>query len=459
VVDTLPAGLESMAPGPALAALLSTVDRSRLDGSGVIALMQARARLLSYLEAEFLADVVEVGTVDWHTPDETMTRMPEPDEFSADQVGWAMVWSRTAAQAKLTLGQDLLRRLPRVFAALSAGSIDMARARVFHDMLLQVHDDIATAVVAKLIDKAGGWTCGQLRERLRYQLHKADPGWAARRYKQAVTGRDVRAWTNHDGTGSIFGTDLPVDRAAAADEYLTRLARAAKADGDVRTLAQLRADAYLDLLTGIAFRTQPSCDPFTAQADHEHRTTQTPPPPTATRHDAAQHEPAQREAAQGWAAQHQATRGEPPQREGAQGEPAQRTLSAAEPATQPDATVDVREPADPIESERFIPAHMVDDPTQAPAAACDTDHRRAYASRGASDHANLDMLCRRHHRLKHEKNLALRHLGHGAYEWRAPNGRTWQVPPDELLIDGDRPSWTRSGPTSQSPSASTVDRR
>jgi hypothetical protein len=45
------------------------------------------------------------------------------------------------------------------------------------------------------------------------------------------------------------------------------LARAAKADGDGRTLPQLRADTYLDLLTGIAFATRPSRDPLTETAD------------------------------------------------------------------------------------------------------------------------------------------------------------------------------------------------
>jgi hypothetical protein len=158
-----------------------------------------------------------------------------------------------------------------VFAALSAGLIDLARARVFSEVLLEVDDAVATSLVDKLIDRAGEWTCGQLRERLRYYLHKADPGWVSRRYKVAVAGREVRTWTNPDGTACIFGKDLPVDRAAAADDYLTRLARAAKAAGDVRTLAQLRADAYLDLLSGNALCTQPSCDPVTTQSDADSR--------------------------------------------------------------------------------------------------------------------------------------------------------------------------------------------
>jgi hypothetical protein len=75
-----------------------------------------------------------------------------------------------------------------------------------------------------------------------------------------------------------------------------------------------------------------------------------------------------------------------------------------------------------------------------PAAACDTDHRKAYASGGTSDHPNLNQLCRHDHRLKHEKNLTLTPLGHGAYQWRAPNGRTWYVPADPIgLFTTDDP--------------------
>jgi hypothetical protein len=53
------------------------------------------------------------------------------------------------------------------------------------------------------------------------------------------------------------------------------------------------------------------------------------------------------------------------------------------------------------------------------------------------------MLCRHHHRLKHERNLTLRPIGHGAYEsgayeWRAPNGQRWRVPADDTgLLTGD----------------------
>ena len=257
-------------PGPGLAAVLATIERTRLGGSDTVSLLAARGRQVAYEQAQLLADLEEVSRTDWHTGPDTIARMPAADEFSVDQIGWALHWSTEAAKAHLAMAVDLLHRLPAVYAALEGGRIDLPRARVFHEMLLDCDDPVATAIVARLIDQAGQWTCGMLRERLRYRIHKHDPAAAQRRYQRVVTGRQVRAGANPDGTGYLAGTDLPVHRAAAADDYLSRLARAAKAAGDPRTLSQLRADAYLDLLTGIAFRTHPSRDPITTHADDQH---------------------------------------------------------------------------------------------------------------------------------------------------------------------------------------------
>ncbi len=75
-----------------------------------------------------------------------------------------------------------------------------------------------------------------------------------------------------DGTACLSGYNLPTDKALAAYDRLNRLARAAKSAGDARTLAQLRADAQLDLLAGIPFQLSPTIDPVTADADALHPT-------------------------------------------------------------------------------------------------------------------------------------------------------------------------------------------
>ncbi|MCW6004199.1 HNH endonuclease, partial [Micromonospora sp. CPCC 205371] len=54
-----------------------------------------------------------------------------------------------------------------------------------------------------------------------------------------------------EGTASLGGTNLPAERAAAASARIDAIARAARRGGDERTLDQLRADTFLDLLQGV----------------------------------------------------------------------------------------------------------------------------------------------------------------------------------------------------------------
>lgn len=85
-----------------------------------------------------------------------------------------------------------------------------------------------------------------------------------------MTERNVWLREHEDGTAILAGSHLPPHRAGAAYDPVDRLARAARAEGDARTLSQLRADAMLDLLTGLPFTVAPSVDPLTAEGDAEH---------------------------------------------------------------------------------------------------------------------------------------------------------------------------------------------
>src|SRR5690606_15492537 len=127
----------------------------------------------------------------------------------------------------------------------------------------------ARTIATKLVDRAEAWTLAQLRDKLRYHIDRADPQAKRRRYRKAVTDRGVWLYANDDGTANLTGVNLPPHRAAAALDRLDRLARAARRDGDPRTLPQLRADAFTDLHTGTPFQLSPTTDPITAHADTE----------------------------------------------------------------------------------------------------------------------------------------------------------------------------------------------
>src|SRR5258705_3086402 len=174
-------------------------------------------------------------------------------------------------QSYLLLAQDIIERVPAVFAALQDGRIDLPRAEAFSDALLGLSDDKARKIVDQLMAKAEQWTPAILRERLRYHVLKADPSLARERYQQSVSDRRAYLQQYSNGTAELGATDLPPDKAAAAFNRVDRMARAAKSSGDVRNLSQLRADAILDLLSGRPFVRNPSLDNVTAQADQAAR--------------------------------------------------------------------------------------------------------------------------------------------------------------------------------------------
>jgi hypothetical protein len=130
----LPEDLELMGPGPELAVVLASVDRSGLDPEQLLRLARARDRLVAHCE-------------------------------------------------------ELIDRLPAVFAALGAGEIDVPKARVLVDAVACLDDQVATAIVSQVLATASRHTIGELRARLRRLVLTADPTLATRRARRDVADR------------------------------------------------------------------------------------------------------------------------------------------------------------------------------------------------------------------------------------------------------------------------------
>jgi hypothetical protein len=58
----------------------------------------------------------------------------------------------------------------------------------------------------------------------------------------------------------------------------------------------------------------------------------------------------------------------------------------------------------------------------------DIDHARSWDDGGATDSANLGVLCRRHHRLKTHGGWKLESFADGSCEWLSPAGKKYFVP-------------------------------
>jgi hypothetical protein len=244
----LPEDLVLIPPGPKLDAILAGVDRARLSDEDLVGLAQARNRQVAHLQAQLLADLHAIG----QRSDEAVGRPEGPGagRWAEVEVALAMCWTSRAAGSQLGLADDVIDKLPVVFAALNDGTIDVPKARVLCDAVVGLDTTTARRVVDQVIGEAHRLTTGQLRYRLRRLVLAADPDAVKRAAQRMLPGRRVQARLTDDGLAELAGYDLPPHRVAAAMERLTAIAKAAKSGGDCRRIDQLRADILLDLLVG-----------------------------------------------------------------------------------------------------------------------------------------------------------------------------------------------------------------
>jgi len=123
VRELIPEGLADIPPGPELARVLAGIELSRLSGFDCVEVLKAQYRQANHERARVMAAMAEVG-VCGRVPDDDLTRMTAPDEFSADDVRAALMLTRRAAETQFWLAHDLVTRLPQVHAAMDAGVLD-----------------------------------------------------------------------------------------------------------------------------------------------------------------------------------------------------------------------------------------------------------------------------------------------------------------------------------------------
>jgi len=419
VFDDVPNGLF-------LAAALSQVDVDDLPGDERLEVLRGWARLVAHAQGklfEAMASIVDaVVDEDEYDPERPM-EMVEAAEAAAVEIAVALHLTRRAADRDLRLALDLRRRLPRVLAALENGDIDRRRAGVLLHETNHLSVAEARQVVGTLIDDAPHWTAGQLRVRVRRACVEVDPDEAQRRYEQALTERQVTLQPTDAGTAVLRGQDLPADRAEAARNRIESIARSLVGPDEARTLDQLRADVYLDLLLGA----HPGESPLSASSGERalptidgaiHLTVDlaTLAGLTEDAGELAGYGPIVADLARQIALEHTA---------------GSWTFSVADPDGRTVATgITRRRPTSAVA--RAVRARR---PTCAfpgcrrPAVDCDLDHRKPWSKGGRTCRGNLTPLCRYHH-VHHHRGWKYEFLPHGKVRWTSPLGRVTIVAAD-----------------------------
>jgi hypothetical protein len=170
-------------------------------------------------------------------------------ESAVDEVRAELVLTRRSAESELANAAGVAE-LPRVLAALSAGSIDRIRAIKFAEGCIDLTAEQTEVLLDELLPRAARVTATELQERIKRVAIALDPDWARRRYHEAVREQRVIGYLNPDGSATVSGQNLPADDAAAACARVDALADAAKRAGAAAKIDLLRATLFLGLLDG-----------------------------------------------------------------------------------------------------------------------------------------------------------------------------------------------------------------
>ena len=115
-----------------------------------------------------------------------------------------------------------------------------------------------------MLGRAGRITPGSLREAITQAVMEVAPKKARQRREHAAKRARVERWGEDSGNGALAGRELPPAAVLAADQRITWWARRLQKAGLDGDMDQLRARAYLDLLTGTDSR--PGCHDTPAPA-------------------------------------------------------------------------------------------------------------------------------------------------------------------------------------------------
>jgi len=172
------------------------------------------------------------------------------EDFTADELAHALAESRRKAGDLMTVADSLDRKLPGTKAQLRDGIITFTKAQIISNATALLNVREARAAEKRVLGRAGRLTPGGLAAAIRQAVMEVAPKKAKEHREHAARQARVERWGEDSGNGALAGRELPPAEVLAADQRITAWARQLKAAGLEGDMDQLRARAYLDLLTG-----------------------------------------------------------------------------------------------------------------------------------------------------------------------------------------------------------------
>jgi hypothetical protein len=234
---------------PGCAALAAAADAAAGEDGGFAGVSEAElvGVLCAWDRVEAHAAARKLGVAA-----ELARRIPAPEnqEFTADQVAYALGESRGRAGDLIDLAQALGTRLPGTAAALEDGMISRYKAGIIAGATALLDGAGARAAEDEVLDRAARLTPGGLRAAIAAAVMEVAPEKARERREAAAKDARVERWAEDSGNAALMGCELPPDEVLAADQRITAWAKELRQAGLEGGMDQLRARAFLDLLLG-----------------------------------------------------------------------------------------------------------------------------------------------------------------------------------------------------------------
>ncbi|PFG30373.1 HNH endonuclease signature motif containing protein [Paramicrobacterium agarici] len=165
----------------------------------------------------------------------------------AQEIGAAIGVTKGHAQGLLNDAEFLCEKLSSTFGALEAGEITRQHVDAMLRQAVSLDPEEAAAFETKALPKARQQSATQFARAAIKIREGLFPETISERRCEAVKQRRVECYGTQDGMGALT-LHGPVEVVQSFLNAATRTARALKAAGDDRTLAQIEADAVTDAL-------------------------------------------------------------------------------------------------------------------------------------------------------------------------------------------------------------------
>jgi hypothetical protein len=364
--------------------------------------------------------------------DRSATRTDIAERAFTAEVAAALHLPERTAQNLIWTSRTLVTQLPNTLQALADSRLSYRHAQILVDHSYSLEGAAVAALEAAVLPSAERMTPSQFERKVRKTRERIEPESMVERKIKADAERFVAITPERDGMAMLTAL-LPAAQAVAIDARLTDICRGLQTTDENRTLTQLRADVFSDILLDADGETAPRAGaglrPTERYRSIRPRVLVTVPAMTLLR---------------------KGRDGGSLEGYGPIDPQTARDLTAEAPTLQRLLTDPETGAVLSIGRSRYrVPEDLktwlrVRDGTcrfpgcSRSAGRCDIDHTDDWQNNGGTDHWNLAHLCPGHHTLKHASEWKVRQDpgGSGELTWTSPSGNHYVTTADTEMLAG-----------------------